>query len=509
MSSRNFDHITWLIVGIIACGQFGLLMASHGNYGYFRDEFYYMACAEHLDWGYVDHPPFSILLLAAVRAVFGSSIHAIRLLSTLSGALLVVLTAYLTRILGGKRFAIFLSALIAALSPTVLAFSGFCSMNAFDFLFWAGGFIVLVNILKKPRSSMWILLGVLMGLGFQNKFSMAVFGVSMILAITITSHRKLLFNTNALYAAAIALLLFLPHIIWQHVNEWPTIEFITNATSYKIAGSTPLQFLANQLILANPIVVPVLLLGILWLLWGQTKRFSKLPGLVFILALLILIIQKSKAYYLAPAYSVLFSGAGCAVEDWGKGNLKWLKSLVVILVILSGCISVPMAVPVLSPEDLIEFETRIGLRPPVEERSGRAELAQHFADRFGWENMTATVARVYAKLPDSLRDTCRIVTSNYGEAGAISFFGKKYGLPPVVSGHNNYYLWGPGEGAIETIITVGISATELEGLFRTVERKATISSPYAMPYETDLPVFVCVDPLLSVSALWEKLRMFI
>jgi len=509
MHCGKYDHRTLLIVVMIAGAQFALLMATHGTYGYFRDEFYYMTCADNLDWGYVDHPPFSILLLAAVRAVFGSSIHVIRLLSSLSGAFLVIMTAYLARLLGGKRFAIILSALISALSPTVLAFSGFYSMNAFDFLFWAGGYITFVSIIKDPRPFNWSLLGILMGLGLQNKLSMAVFGASMILAIATTSHRKLIIEKNAFYAGLIALFLFLPHLIWQHANGWPTVEFIANAKMYKIAESSPGQFLVNQLLLANPLVAPLLILGLFQLLRNHRGRYSRPLGLIFAFAFAILILQRSKAYYLAPAYTALFAGAGCAVEKWGRGNLKWLKPLVVILVILSGCISIPMTVPVLSPEDLITFETRIGLRPPVEERSGRTELAQHFADRFGWENMTATCARVYAELPENQRTACRIVTSNYGEAGAISFFGKEYDLPPVISGHNNYYLWGYGDGEIETIVAVGFQIADLAGLFESVEQRATIRSPYAMPYETDIPVYVCRDPLISVTELWYKLRIFI
>ena len=503
------DHITWPIVVTIACAQFALLMGTHGNYGYFRDEFYYMACADHLDWGYVDHPPFSILLLAGIRALFGSSIHSIRLLPSLSGTLLVVMTAYLAHILGGKRLAIILSAIVAALSPTVLAFSDYFSMNAFDFLFWTGGYIILMHILKHPRPSLWILMGIVMGLGLQNKLSMAVFGLSMLLATAVTSKRKILFHKYAAYAGAVAALIFLPHLLWQQRHGWPIVEFITNAKMYKIAGSSPQQFLANQLILANPIIAPLLLAGLYWLLRGPSRRFSRLPGLIFVSALAVLIIQKSKAYYLAPAYTVLFAGAGCAVEDWAKGRLRWIGPVSLILVMMSGCISIPMTVPVIPPEDLIAFESWIGLRPPVEETSGRAELAQHFADRFGWENMTATVARVYGELPDEQKDACRIVTSNYGEAGAISFFGKKYNLPEVISGHNNYYLWGFGEGKIETIITVGIPANELEGLFGIVEQRATIHSPFAMPYETDLSLYICKDPLTPIATMWEKLRIFV
>jgi hypothetical protein len=143
-----------------------------------------------------------------------------------------------------------------------------------------------------------------------------------------------------------------------------------------------------------------------------------------------------------------------------------------------------------------------------QERREEGQLPQHFADRFGWENMAATVAGVYASLPVEDRSRVCVFTANYGEAGAIDFFGPKFGLPEAISGHNSYYIWGPGDCTGEVVISVGVPRGDLETAFGKVEKEATIRCEYCMPDEDNLPVYVCRDPRTSLQELWPQVKHY-
>jgi hypothetical protein len=168
----------------------------------------------------------------------------------------------------------------------------------------------------------------------------------------------------------------------------------------------------------------------------------------------------------------------------------------------------PLAVPMLSPESVVRYAAAIGVEVPQEERLRRVALAQHFADRFGWENMVATVARAYQALPAEERQRAAIVAGNYGEAGAIDFFGSRYGLPHAISSHNSYWLWGPGNATGDVAIVIGASREQLQQLFADVTQADTIVSEYAMAYETNLPVYVCRKLKRPLAEVWSELKRY-
>lgn len=481
------------------------------RYGWFRDELYYLACASHLAWGYVDHPPLSIAVLALVRAALGDSLPAIRIVPALLGGATVVLAGSLARELGGRRFAQALTAVAVMSVPTYLALSHFYSMNAFELLFWTLGALLLVRALKAGTPRSWLALGLALGLGLQNKISILWLGGGIALGLLLTPHRRVLLTPWPWIAGAIAGLVFLPYVLWQIPNGWPTLEFMHNATSRKMATVSPVTFIADQLLTMNPGTAPLWIAGLVFCLFGREGRRWRILGIIYLSVLLLLMLGgRSRASYLSPAYPMLFAAGAIALESAvARRRWRWMKPASFPVLVASGLVVAPMAVPLLPVETFIRYQASLGMAPRTEENVSVGPLPQHYADMFGWEELAATVARVYESLPAEERSRCAIFAENYGEAGAIDLFGRRYGLPKALSGHNSYWLWGPGPYTGECVIAVGGGEEDERENFREVTLGATHQCRYCMPYENDLPIWIGRGLRTPLPALWPALRMYI
>ncbi len=477
------------------------------NYGYFRDELYYIACSKHLAWGYVDHPPFSIAVLAVVRALFGDSLIALRLLPALSGAATVFLTGLLARDLGGGRFAQALACLCALLAPVYLAVDHFYSMNAFDTFFWSLSAWLLLRALDEDRLSRWVALGVVVGLGLLNKTSMLWFGGGLAVGLIVTAHRARLRTPGPWVAGAIAALIFAPHVAWQVQNGWPTLEFMRNAAGEKMVRTGLASFWWQQLLVMNPVTAPVWLAGLAALL---AARRTRVLGVIFVsVAALLIASGSSRPNYLAVAYAPLLAAGGMAIERFSSvRGRRWLRPAALAAIAVLGAPPVPMGLPVLPVEQTVAYMQAIGLRPKAQERSGEGDLPQVFADMFGWEEMVQRVARVYDALPADQRRACAIFAGNYGEAGAIDFFGPRYGLPPAISSHNTYWLWGPRGATGECVIIVGGRPTDRHADFRSAVLADTTKCDHCMPYENGAAIFVCLGLNKPMSERWREIRHY-
>lgn len=506
---RTGQPIHYVLLLAMAAIHVALHVFTQGRYGIFRDEFYYLACADHLAWGYVDHPPLSIAFLAAIKALFGDSVHAIRLLPALLGGGLVVLTGFITREMGGGRFAQGFAALGVMISPLYLVITGYYSMNAFDLLFWGLLFFVLLRLINTQNERLWLVFGGLAGLGLMNKYSVAFLGVGLILALLFSPHRKAFKSPFFWLGGILAGVIFLPHLIWQIQAGWPSLEFMTNAANFKNADLSPLEFFLGQVVENHPQNAFIWLIGLGVLFFWPTLRPYRIIAWIYVIVFIILVVQNGKVYYLAAAYPPLLGAGAMALARFIEGRQwSWLKPVLVGSTIVGGLMIAPMGLPLLSPENFAKYQETIGLAPAPSENKEQGILPQHFADRFGWENMTQTVAEVFASLSPEEQRRTRIYTQNYGQAGAISYFGRRYQLPRVVSGHNNYFLWGYGEDDIEVVIGVGVSRRNLEQSCTTVEDAARHSSPYAMPYEANHTLYLCRGLNRPMAEIWPSVKNY-
>jgi len=508
--SRQFLLGATALLLYLALAKLLVHLVFSSGYGYFRDEFYYLACGEHLDWGYVDQPPLTPLLAFLTRQFLGDSLLALRFSPAVAGALVVFLTGLMARELGGGRFAQGLAAISALVAPVYLAIDHIFTVNAFDHLFWALGAYLVIRIVKEDNPKLWLVFGLVAGAGLQNKISMLFFGFGVAVGLLVTLHRKYFLSKWLWLGGGIAFVIFLPYVLWQFHYDWPMLELLRRGQLYKNFPLSPLQFLSGQVLEIHPFNLPIWLAGLWFYLLSKQGKPYRVLGWTYIVIVVLFLILNAKTYYLAPAYPVLLASGALAMETFIRERQRnWLRPVTVTLLILGGIALAPFAMPVLPVETYIKYQSFLGIEPPKTERHKFGKLPQGYADMFGWENIVATVAKVYHSLAPDERAKCAIYTSNYGEAGAIDFFGKKYGLPKAISGHNNYWLWGPGNYTGEIVVTVGESLEDVKRVFDQVELGATHVDAYAMPYESDLPVFICRKPKMSLKEVWPRVRNYI
>ena len=497
----------------IAATKLLLHLLAIGEYGYFRDELYYLASTEHLAWGYVDHPPLSIAVLALVRAVLGDSLLAIRIVPALAGAATIALTGLLARRLGGGPFAQALAALCALLAPQLLGTNHFYSMNSLDLLLWTLAIWVLLDALETNRPRAWLALGATLGLALLNKISAIWLGGGIAIALLLTPYRRLLLTPWPALAALLAALLFLPHILWQVRESWPTLEFMRNATEIKMAATPPLQFLREQVLTMNPGTAPVWITGLLAGLVGLHGTRGRVLAWIYAAVLVLLLVAgRSRASYLAVVYPMLFALGACSVERAAtRARLGWIRPSTVALVIVSGLPLVPLALPLLPVATYVRYQEALGLEPSTDERQEMGTLPQHYADMFGWEEMAALVARAYERLTPEERRRCRVFGQNYGEAGAIDVLGRKLGLPRALSGHNSYWLWGRDDPDTtwDVLLIVGGDREDNAVFFDSLEVVGQTRNQWSMPYERGLDVSIGRGLRIGKSDAWPRLRRYI
>ncbi len=504
----NFWQTPIAIAFALVLFKIFLFLLAANSYGYFRDELYFLACTEHLAFGYPDHAPLSVWMAKLSREVFGDSLYAIRLLPALAGALRIVLTGLLVREFGGKHFAAFLACLCVLVAPVYLATDNLLSMNAYESLFWTGCALSYVWAIRRENPNYWLLFGALAGFGLMNKHSMVFFGLAFVVGLLFTKDRKIFAGKSLWIAGGIAFLIFLPNLIWQYQNDWATLELLENVQKTgKNVVLAPHEFVFQQIFILLPLTAPVWLAGLWYLLFDKSgKRFRTL-GIVYLAALVLMILLKAKNYYLAPIYPMLFAAGGVFWENLTKDFRfrKVFRFAYPILLAIGGLIVLPMAIPILPAEKLISYQNALGIEAPKTEVGHRGVLPQHFGDQFGWEEMTAKVAEVYNSLTPEEREKAAIFANNYGEAGAIDFFGKKYGLPKAICNHQSYYLWGPRNYDGSVVIILGDEKKDAEEFFQTVEEKTRVGEPLAMR-EENFNILVGRGLKEPFPVIWKKIK---
>ncbi|RPJ03389.1 MAG: hypothetical protein EHM31_00955 [Candidatus Aminicenantes bacterium] len=365
-------------------------------------------------------------------------------------------------------------------------------------------------ILKDDRPRLWPVFGLVAGIALQNKYSIAFFVAALGAGFLLSSARSRLRSGWLWTGAAVALAVSLPNLLWQWRHDLPFIELNRNAVANKNAVLSPLQFVGGQIMDALPFAFLVALIGFFYFLLAREMKPVRAFGWAYLALLVFFIFSGGKPYYLAAIYPTMLAGGAIALERWSsRPKLHWLVPVSLILIILTGAAAAPFAVPVLPVDKLVSYGQRLGITPPAGERQRMGLLPQHFADQFGWEEMAEAVAQVYQGLSDAERAVCGIYAQNYGEASAINIFGRRLGLPDATSGHNSYWLWGPVPGRGEVMIIIGGSADDHRQTYREVVEAARHINKYAMPYESDLPIFLCRGLKVKLQDLWPRLKKYI
>ena len=479
------------------------------GYGIFRDELYYAACSEHLSAGYVDQPPLSIFILALSRLIVGDSLFAFRLLPAVAGAATVFITGLMARELGGGRFAQAIASIASIVSIIFLAYDTIYSMNAFDVLFWAWSAYVLILLLKTGDKKYWLHLGLLLGLGLLNKISVLWLGFGIFVGVMATPERRWLKTESPYIAGAIAFALFLPYIIWNATHGNAHLEFIHNASTGKYSSLTPGIFFIGQILVQNPVTLPLWISGLLWFLFSKEEKRFRMLAYIYLASFLVLILNgHSKPEYLSPVYSVLFAGGAVAFERWTSHRLlRWARPAFAV-VLVAGLGLAPVVLPILPVESYIRYAGVLGITPTTPEAKQLNKLPQFYADMFGWEGKAQAVAKVFHSLSPEEQLKCAIFGDNYGRCGTIDFYSRKYALPKSIGSHNNYWLWGPRKYTGELVIVLGGDLKGKTDRFESVTIADTVRNMYAMPYENNLAIYVCRNLKMPLKELWPELKHY-
>lgn len=485
-----------------------LHFSSNGSYGYFRDELYYIACGEHLAFGYPDHAPLIAFATKLTRTLFGDSLFALRFFPAMAGAVEVFLTGLLVIEFGGRRFAVALACICVLVAPAVLSIDNFLSMNAFEPVFWTLCAYFAIRAVKRQEARYWLWFGIVAGIGLMNKHSILIFGLAMVIGLLLTSERRVFCNKWIWIGGAAAFLIFLPNLIWQVQNDWATIELLRSVQATgKNVVLAPHEFFWQQMFMLLPPTALVWFAGIWFFLFDKSGRQFRFLGIAYLVALALMILLKAKSYYLLPIYPYLFAGGAVWIEGLRTKNfaLRVAGFAYPIILLVSGLITLPIALPVLSVENFLRYQETLGIAPPKMEVAPEGVLPPIYGDQFGWQEMIAKVAEVFNSLPPEEQAKTAIFANNYGEAGAIDFFGGRYGLPKAISPHQSYFLWGPRGYTGEVMIILGDEREDAEKQCQSVEEAAEVNHPYSMNYEK-YKILVCRGLREPLPEVWHKLK---
>ena len=486
---------------------FHALIAVFAGYGIFRDELYYLACSDHLSFGYVDQPPLSIWILALFKSIFGDSLMVIRLVSALAGGLSMYFLGKSVREMGGSVFAITVACLAYLISPINLGYLSFYSMNSLDLLGWILSYYLVIRLINEGDKKLWIILGIVLGLSLLNKISTLFLGTGLFVAIVASPLRKWLKTPWPYIAGIIAFLMFSPYVIWNLMYDLPHLEFIENAKQGKYSGLSAFTFISGQFLLNHPLNLMVYLLGLAYFFFNSSGKKYMPMGVIFLVTTVILSVNgQSKSEYLAGAIAILYAGGGLWLETLLQKK-TWARYAVIIF-LASGMLLSPLAAPLLSQENFIAYSQFLGLSKSNDEGNEEGKLPQFYADMHGWEDKAKAVSLVYQSLSEEEKNSAIIYTSNYGRAGAIDYYRDRYELPLSFSGHNNYWLWGPPDFEVKTVI---LMASELRGaveIFEQIDEVGLVQCEYCMPYEQNLKIYIARNPKTSINQLWSELKSY-
>ena len=502
------------IVWAIALAKLVFHIYFNNRYGYFRDEFDYMSCGDHLQWGYVDQPPLIPFLTHLSRAVLGDSLRAIRFIPAFATSLLVVQTAAVTRELNGRRYAVVVSAICVALAPQYLSNGGLLGTNCLEPNLWLGCAYFVILAIKRNDPRYWLWFGIVAGIGMEEKYTIAVFGLGIVIGLLLTEQRRAFFNKWIWLGGVGAFLIFLPNLLWNWQNDWPFLQLIRAIRAEGrdvILG--PAEFFFQQTLVVNPMAAPIWIAGLVALLVSRPLRPYRVLGWSYIVSYVIIFVQHGKNYYLAPIYPILFAAGAVAIECWiekpetSSTRRSWLKPTIVWTLLISGAHISPIVVPMLSPEHFLAYTKTLPFKLPVNEYSHtRAALPQWYSDQFGWKEIADEAQVAWNRIPPEERADCGIFAQDYGQAGAIDFFGRAHGIPGAMSGDRTYWLWGPRGYSGNCMIVLDDRKEVLESYWTQVEYVGTsASNDWAL--EQQIPVFICRGKKFdSWAKVWPHLK---
>ena len=469
-----------------------------------RDEFLYFAMGNHLQLLRMDFPPMIAMLSEAVRAVAGSSLFAYRVLPALAGTAIAWLAVLTARELGGGRTAQVLTAVAVIFNPLFLRVASLFQPVVFDQFWWMLGFYALVRLGDSDDRKWWMLLGVAGGLGLLSKFSILCFGAAVLTGVLLTRRRDLR-TAGPWMAVGIALLLGSPSIIGQFALGWPLFDQMVGLKEGQLDRSTFAGYVAEQL-LWGPAAFVFAVAGAVAFVRSAALARHRVVGWTAIAAVALYAITKGKSYYVGPIYPVLFAGAGVWVEQLARPALRRTVAWSMVgLTVLFGIATLPFGLPILPPEPMSRYAAATGVTAGVQTNRGELlALPQDYADMTGWREKAEAVAALYRSLSPEEQSEVVLYGNNYGQAGALEFYGRELALPRVVSLAGSFYLFGPGDRSGKIVIFLGVERSDVADLgCASLAEVARVKNRWGVTEEQDVPILLCRQPQQTIQEIWK------
>lgn len=498
-----FRKDPWIWVTVLIIGLLRIVLA--GRYDAFRNELYFIVCGRHPDFGFVDQPPL-VPLLAAMTQLLGDSVWLLRLPAVIAAVALVPLTGAFSKLLGGNGTSAWMAGLSAGIAPGLVALTTTLGTSTFEPIAWTGfAYLLAQAILKEDRRALlWA--GLIAGVALEAKYGIALWVIALGANVALTDGRRIFAWGELWLAILIGAIVATPSLVWQSLHEWPFLAVHTQhlATGANLTG-TPFHFAAAQILEMNVLLCPLWVTGAIVPFFWARLRSARFLSLGFAVVAVALYALHGKDYYLFPVYPTMFAVGAVAwanLAPWLRN--MWMAGATAVSVILA-----PIMLPLLDPPALAHYLEWTHLAPPPEEVAAvGAPLTQIFSDELGWRALEKQVAQVYHSLPPEERAHCAILAVNYGEAAALEVYGREDGLPQVLCGQNQYFLWGDHGVEESVLIHVNGDPARWRRACESVEIAGTFGSPYVMPYENDRPIFICRGLRHPLSAIWTRLRRF-
>jgi hypothetical protein len=495
----------WRVLASLALTTLALHLVTNAvtPYGFHRDEFLYFAMGRHLQLFRMDFPPAIAILAETVRGTLGDGLFGIRLVPALCASSLVLLAGLFAWRLGGGRYAQLLAGLAVLGSPLFMRSGNLFQPVVLDQVAWTLALLALARLAATGDGRWWLAIGAACGLGLLAKFSIAFIGFGIFVATLVTPLRRQLGTRWPWVGAALALAIGAPSIVGQIRLDFPIVLQMRGLSESQLEHVSPLGFVMTQLLFGPGTLLA--LVAAAGFVFVPVLRPFRVVGWACLVTFLVLLASRGKAYYFGPAYPALYAAGAVTLEHIARPRvgaaLRWGA---VILVVAFGLFSLPLGLPILPPEAMARYAGNIGAaRRNNQGVLGR--LPQDYADMLGWEEEVRAVARVYHALPEGERAEAVIVGDNYGEAGALEFYGPRYGLPAPISAAGTYWQFGPGDKPGTVAIVLGEEPESLRDYADSVVVAARVSNPWGVEEEQDVPILVGRRPKTTLQALWPSL----
>jgi hypothetical protein len=478
----------WLIITVLALFKLCIHLATNTNYELHRDALLYYSLGEHLAWGYVSVPPFIALISKFSTLIFGNTVFALRFFPAIIGSVSVIIIAKIVRELKGSTFPIVIAVLAFIFSPAFLRSNTLFQPVSFNQFFWLFSGYLIVRLLNTQNPKYWLGIFIVFGIGFLNKYSIAFFIVAFLISILLTSHRNLLISKYFFFGGLLGIIIILPNLIWQFNHNWPLLYHMAELQRYQLVNVTIIGFIIDQFMMNLPGLV-IWMTGLITFLFFKSEKKFRVLAYLYLLTVLLILLFRGKSYYTLGLYTILFALGGYAVDKYFKPYFKYATIALVILISLP---MLPFSLPVLSHEKIEDYSAKTAEFTNRWEDGKIYNIPQDYADMTGWKELSSIVIQQYNSLSPGERDSCLIYADNYGQAGAISFYGKKHGLPAPICFNDNFIFWAPDSIDNAPLIYVNDEVGDIDFLFNSYEKIGQVDNKYFR--ENGLQVYYCTHP---------------